>query len=282
LYRAAQEHGVRIFLDGLDGDTTVSHGYGYLTELAATGRWRTLVREATALSTRSPAFYTPRRIVWEFGFRPLAPESVVQAWRRLRGRAQPPWGVDTVINPAFARRIGLAERARTLLRETSKPVWTERESHRQGLANALYQHTLEMADKAVAAFSLEARYPFFDQRLMEFCLALPPDQKLRQGQTRAILHRAMTGTLPPEVLTRFTKANLGPNFMLRLLDRDRQMLDAVVADAPQIAGEYVDVALLRGAYQRYTSQVPAREPDALALYSVVVLVLWLRASGLAQ
>ncbi len=280
LYRAAQEHGVRVFLDGLDGDTTVSHGYGYLTELAATGRWLTLVREATALARKSHASYTPRRVIWEFGLRPLVPESIVQVWRRLRGRVRPPWGVDTIINPTFARRIGLEERARALLRESSRPAHTEKEKHRQGLTTGLYQHALELADKASAAFSVTARYPFFDRRLMEFCLALPPTQKLHQGQTRAILHWAMSSTLPPEVLSRFTKANLSPNFMFRLLDHDRPILDAAVADAPRIIGEYVDVALLRAAYRRYTEQNLQREQDALALYGVAILVLWLRASGL--
>ena len=282
LYRSAHEHGVRVFLDGLDGDTTVSHGYGYLTELAATGRWPTLVREATALAGKSHAPYTPRRVIWEFGLRPLVPESIVQAWRRLHGRVRPPWGMDAVIKPAFARRVGLEERARALLHESSRLAHTERERHHQGLTTGLYQHALELADKASAAFSVAARYPFFDRRLMEFCLALPPDQKLHQGQTRAILHRAMNGTLPPEVLARFTKANLSPNFMFRLLDHDRPILDAVVADAPRMIGEYVDVALLGAAYHRYTEQNLQREQDALALYGVAVLVLWLRASGLAQ
>ena len=55
LYGAAQQEGVRVLLDGIDGDTTVSHGLEYLSELARTGRVRTLYREVMALSRRHQA-----------------------------------------------------------------------------------------------------------------------------------------------------------------------------------------------------------------------------------
>jgi len=50
LYAAAQQQHCRVFLDGIDGDTTVSHGLGYFAELAGSGRWRRLMREAVALA----------------------------------------------------------------------------------------------------------------------------------------------------------------------------------------------------------------------------------------
>ena len=40
LYGAARERGVRTLLDGIDGDTTVSHGLENLPALARTGRLR--------------------------------------------------------------------------------------------------------------------------------------------------------------------------------------------------------------------------------------------------
>jgi asparagine synthase (glutamine-hydrolysing) len=38
--RAANEVGLRVVLDGFDGDSTVSHGITRLTELARQGQWR--------------------------------------------------------------------------------------------------------------------------------------------------------------------------------------------------------------------------------------------------
>ncbi len=45
LCRSVKSSGVRILLDGLDGDTVISHGMGYLTELASTGKWFSLTKE---------------------------------------------------------------------------------------------------------------------------------------------------------------------------------------------------------------------------------------------
>ncbi len=280
LYNAARQHNVRVFLDGLDGDTTISHGLGYLAELARTGRWKTLATEATALSKQSNAAFPPRRIIWRYGFRPLIPEFAIQIWRLLRGRPRPTWVDNKAINPLLAERVGLAERARTLLGNGSGPARTARAMHWYSLTSALIPYTLELADKAAAAFSLEARYPFFDRRLIEFCLALPPDQKLHQGWSRVIMRRAMAGILPEEVQWRFRKANLSPNFKRRLLDYERGTLDEVILRQPQIIQEYVDVPALRAAYRRYASQPMQTEEDSLIIYGAVILALWLQRSNL--
>jgi asparagine synthase (glutamine-hydrolysing) len=109
LYNAAQQQGVRVLLDGIDGDTTVSYGYDQLTELARTGRWRQLVHEAGRLAHRRQVGRL--RIIWRAGFQPLLPDVVVQPHRILRRLVRPEALIDrSVIHPAFARRVGLAER----------------------------------------------------------------------------------------------------------------------------------------------------------------------------
>jgi asparagine synthase (glutamine-hydrolysing) len=144
----------------------------------------------------------------------------------------------------------------------------------------LLPYVLEIGDKAAAAFSLEPRYPFFDRRLMEFCLALPPDQKLHHGWTRVVMRRAMNPMLPAEVCWRVGKADLSPNFKRRLWDHDRDILEDVIVKDPQVLADYVDIAALRAAYRRYVSQ-PMAESDALTIHSTVTLALWLRRTGLA-
>src|SRR5258708_21977460 len=52
LYRDAHDHGVRVVLDGIDGDSAVSHGVAYLTELACAGRWVALASEVTSFARR--------------------------------------------------------------------------------------------------------------------------------------------------------------------------------------------------------------------------------------
>ena len=156
---------------------------------------------------------------------------------------------------------------------------TAREAHARAMRAALIPYALEMADKAAAAFGVEPRYPFFDRRLMELCLALPADQKLDGGWSRLVMRRAMTGTLPETVCWRADKANLAPNFRRRLLEQDRPFLDEVIRKQPGVLEEFVDIPALRRAYDRYERQPTSS--DALTLYSAVVLGLWLQRTKLA-
>ncbi|MBE9569429.1 MAG: lasso peptide isopeptide bond-forming cyclase [Proteobacteria bacterium] len=280
LYRAAQDHGIRAFLDGIDGDTTVSHGLEYLPELARTGRWGTLITEATALAANSRG--SRRKIIWRFGLRPLVPEFVIKAWRKLHGHNDSRPACNTaIVNPAFARRIGLTERIEKQQAQSAS-LRTAREIHLYGLTQGLNAHGLQELDRAAASFLLEPRYPFFDRRLMEFCLALPPEQKLHMGWPRIILRRAMAGILPQEVQWRFTKSNLSPNFTRRLLDYERRTLEDVIFNNSNIIEHYVDMPTLRDVYHRYSANPMHRTQDALTVYSVVTLALWLRRSGISN
>jgi asparagine synthase (glutamine-hydrolysing) len=55
------------------------------------------------------------------------------------------------------------------------------------------------------AFSVEARTPFLDYRLVEWALALPAGDLIRDGWTKAPLREAMRGVLPESVRLRRDK-----------------------------------------------------------------------------
>jgi asparagine synthase (glutamine-hydrolysing) len=282
IFRAAHQQGVRILFSGVDGDTTVSYGHEYLSVLARTGGWQKLIAEARGLSQE---FYgctiSPRRLVWEYGFKPLIPQPILELSDKLRGRTQSLWPESRLINPAFAQRIGLSEHTQALLASGIKLAHTARGEHWYALTSGLMQYSLQTLGELAAAFSLELHYPFCDRRLVEFCLALPPEQKLHQGWTRSIMRRAMAGILPPEVQWRKGKGNLSANFKQRLKEDEQEMIEEVILKNPQLIEDYVNIPGLRAAYQRYASQPIQREEDAFNVFMVVTLALWLRTSGLA-
>ena len=59
--------------------------------------------------------------------------------------------------------------------------------------------SLETLEKVSIPFQIETRFPFWDIRLVQFCLALPAEQKIRWSGTRFILRQAMARILPPIV-----------------------------------------------------------------------------------
>ena len=57
-------------------------------------------------------------------------------------------------------------------------------------------------DRASMAHSLEVREPLMDHLLVEWLSGLPPDFKLRNGQGKVLLKKALEAYLPPEILYR--------------------------------------------------------------------------------
>jgi asparagine synthase (glutamine-hydrolysing) len=272
LYRSACQQGVHILLDGDGGDQTTSHGIEYLPELARLGRWKTLATEIHGFSTRYG--YSPWYVLWRYTLRPLAPEFAQRVWRAARRLKQPPWcGPYTIIAPDFARHLGLEERARALNEGRSRSVRNPRENHWSMLTSGVYSYQREVFDKAAAAFSIEPRYPFDDVRLAEFCLALPPEQKLNGGWTRVVMRRGLTNSLPEKIRWRGTKGDLSHSFDRNLLALNRGLLEEVIFGDLQVIDKYVDMTALREAYRKYASQGVLEE--SYRVYAAVTLALWL-------
>jgi asparagine synthase (glutamine-hydrolysing) len=64
---------------------------------------------------------------------------------------------------------------------------------------------LHWEDRNSMAFSVEARVPFLDYRLVELCLSIADEDKLGLGISKSILRRAMRGIVPDTVLDRRDK-----------------------------------------------------------------------------
>ncbi len=315
LNRATQQQGVRICLDGFDGDTTVSHGAVYFTELARKGQWVTFATEANATSKHfdtSPLgilshyglmyleelarqwrwvafaraaneinqhFKVSRQTLFlHHGLKALAPQSVRQVWRSLRGGNNVN-SVPSLINPSFAHQIGLNDRIQTFDLPQSPPS-TVREDQWRTLTSGLFALTLELVDRSAAAFSIESRHPFMDKRLIEFCLALPPEQKLDQGWSRIVMRRAMDGVLPKEVQWRGGKTDMTPNFLHGLLSLNRELLDQVVLGDSGSIKAYVDLNALHSSHNRLVSGGKVKDEDIMAVWRAVTLALWLRYTGM--
>ena len=65
-----------------------------------------------------------------------------------------------------------------------------------------------MLNDLASIYDVEIMLPFFDIKLMEYCLSLPSSQKLNNGYDRYIFRNAMQGTIPEKVKNRTTKADI--------------------------------------------------------------------------
>ncbi|MCA1992895.1 MAG: lasso peptide isopeptide bond-forming cyclase [Coleofasciculus sp. S288] len=316
LNRATQEAGVRISLDGFDGDTTVGHGMGYFAELACQGEWATFAAEATGICqhfNNSPAYIlrnygftyleelakqgrwlafaktvkgidghfkvSPKQLWLHLGLKPLVPQPILQVWRSLRGRKQPQNSVLSLINCSFADRMGVQDPVK-VLEPAQSSLLTAAQEQWLTFTSGRFTLVLEQCDLAAATFSIESRHPFMDKRLIEFCLSLPASQKLHQGWTRMVMRRAMNGILPEPVRWRGGKANMTANFLHGLLNFNRELLDEIVLSNPESIAAYVDLNVLQMSYDRIVSGGNLQNADIGIVWSAVALALWLNHSGM--
>jgi asparagine synthase (glutamine-hydrolysing) len=270
LYASAQSAGARIMLDGIDGDTTVSHGLAYLPELIRTGHWRQAAAETRGLARYFGA--SPGRVLAKMGLRPLMPLALRRAFRVVRRRPSPLDDVDVPLSADFVQRAHFLEHPQLRAsRDTPRPR-TQREDHWHSLSRGLIPYVLEISDRAAAAFGIEPRNPFYDRRLVEYCLALPGSQKLNQGWPRMVLRRAMAGVLPDEVRWRRGKADLSPNFRHGLTTFERARLKGL-ADGRPAFDPYLDGAASGARAARYLAHPETR--DEMSVWKMLILAEWL-------
>ena len=295
IYQEAHRQGVRVILDGFDGDTTVSDGYGYLSELARANRWISLTREVKGLSKTFGGSF--QQMLWSYiryyGIEPIVSKNrflygLRKTWRWMQSQnqkvqpaAQPEW--QALLDEDFAERLKLSERHENWRKTQGHYGLDERQRHYRNIATqGLTVFAAEVMDKTMAAFSIEPRYPFWDKRLVEFCLALPANQKLSGGLNRIIMRRAMNGILPAEVQWRRGKANFASNLSLGLTD-ELSRLEQMTAKV-SLLSSYVNETAVKELYQRLL-----KEPsyaDACQLWTVLSLAAWMhhaiRRGGMRQ
>lgn len=313
--QAAQKAGVRVVLGGFDGDSTVSHGVLRLTELAHQGQWRTFCEEvqsfanhfgctpqllignhaipqlvklakqarwislAIAIHQLHQHFRISRkRLLVNYGLKPVLLEPIRGILHRFRKRSPLKPSLDSLVHPNFAQRVRLEQRISTMDAFSLHPPQTVKEHHWYTLTAGTYSFILEQNDRYAAACSLEVRHPFMDKRLIEFCLALPSEQKLRHGWSRFIMRQALENLLPEAVQWRGGKANLTPNFLHGLLKLNRQLLDDVVFNQLECVEAYIDRNVFAAAYKRLTSGGRTDDADLMTVWRVVILALWFKHS----
>ncbi|MBX6771140.1 MAG: lasso peptide isopeptide bond-forming cyclase [Chloroflexi bacterium] len=291
IYCLARQDGIRILLDGFDGDSTISHGLGYLVELATAGRWGALAREVIpyARALGEPWGHVMASWLWAYGLKPRLTHAsaarragaVLRSLQRHVSHTANHTAdgeQSALLRPDFLQRTGLLEHRQSL---AACPPRTEREHHYRRLTDPGLVTVLEVLDHAAAAWGIEVRFPFWDRPLVEFCLSLPAEQKIRRGWTRFVMRQALEGILPPEVQWRPGKTDHHDGFATGLLTFERQRLAEIVARPPRIIAEWIDLGELRGRFARCVSG-GATPADLDSVWQVVSLALWLHSSGLAS
>lgn len=286
LYEQAQQDGVRVILDGFDGDTTLSHGIGYLHELAQKRQWSKLVHEVRSHGVRWQKPWKGMAWQWfrEYEVAPIAKrlklansarKAVKRKYHAVMRKSVPATAAMTwqhVLNQRFSKKL-----YDVVSPQRAMPT-SERAEHHYLLSRPIMHRIIEVWESAAAASGLELRLPFCDIRLMEYCLALPPQQKRRDGWSRVVMRNAMDGILPPGIQWRADKGNLAAGFDHGLLIKAKEDLNRMIQSDTGGVGRFVDLDVLK----KTRPQFKQESMDNYTVYHwrALSLALWLQYTGM--
>ena len=256
IHAELRQRNVGVLLGGGMGNLSLSlDGRLWLTELIADGRWLRWYSEARALVNQ-------RRLRWRgalaTSLAPWLPHGLLDLLRRRLGRV-PDIATLAAIHPAH-----MAEFSR-------HPFVALKRVHETRLTTLHRIDAGNYLKGTLAAWGIDCRDPTADRRLVEFSLAVPMEQFLSQGTTRALARRALADRLPAELLNERRKGLQAIDWH-EGLDAARDQLSAElqrIADSA-VAARVLDIPRL----QQLLAQWPAGDwhrPDISLAYRSTLL-----------
>jgi asparagine synthase (glutamine-hydrolysing) len=250
--KLAKERGVTVMLDGQGGDELLAgyqpYYFSYLLNLASRRKFaKTLVEGVRSHDLTSS--------ILKSYIRGLVLGSVIRLrlliQRRLTNSGQP----DSPLL-AYAARASIGDLAARLemdIKTTSLPA------------------LLRYEDKNSMWHSIEARVPFLHRPFFEYVSSLPLDRKLRDGWTKYIFRRAMSGILPEQIRLRRSKIGFETPER-RWFQELHGKLNTFFSDPELAVSKYVDMGHLR----RLVNKSKLTNDEARFIWRTLNVELWHR------
>ncbi len=215
----------RVVLSGIGGDELLGQALNprvLLADLLAKCRVAKFAEQLTkwSMTTRRP---------WIQLFFQTAALLLPTSLRMRSARGLP---VDSWINSNFAKRHGLSAH----FLDAAEGSWLWLPSVRDAFQTIM---TFQRQMTFIHPSRFEIRYPFLDQTLAEFLLAIPSDQLARPGERRSLMRRALSNLLPPEIASRQTKGSTG-RCIAATLNKHWTLLDSDLSALLSARLQYID------------------------------------------
>jgi asparagine synthase (glutamine-hydrolysing) len=268
VFRLARANGVVVMLDGQGADEALGGYLGFfgprLAGLLARGNFRQFFGESAAIRRLhgQDRWMQARLLANE-----LLPTVVANPLRRLIGR--------TVRAPAYLdlARLGAEPRlpnaGSVRLRE---PVRSLCQAQLTALSLPMLLH---WEDRDSMAHGIEARVPFLDYRLVEFCLGLPEDYKLCDGWTKRVLREGMRDRLPEAVRLRRDKLGFATAEETWMRELKREVFGRLADEAIDAA----DGVLTPAARTKATRILAGEEPFSFLVWRMISFGRWMQRFG---
>jgi len=136
---------------------------------------------------------------------------------------------------------------------------------------------LRTEDRSSMAVGVESRAPFLDHRLVELCLACPPEWLFHDGRTKALLRDSLGEVLPRAIADRRDKLGFAAPELRYLRGPLQPLLDEVLTDSQLVDAQLLDAPALQEALATTTPDTTVSH----AAWKALSVERWLRTFGLS-
>lgn len=273
IYLAALRQGEHVVLDGGGGDIVLSEGT-YITRLLRSGDIRLALAEIAA-EPRYRCYGSFFTALIPYLRSAVTPDALRRWMRGPRTRHHVKQVVrGSLISEDFAASVGIQTRFERM-HETFNVGWkNDYASERSNMVRYAVTAGRERYARLAAGMSVEARDPFLDKRVVDYCSLLPGRFRLQNGWPKMILRDLMVDKLPAEVLWCRGKPHVGWIFNAAVARQAYKTGHLDIDGLRTNLGPYVDPDALSSTWTAF-----ANGGDAEHIYHAYVLSLWLQESA---
>jgi asparagine synthase (glutamine-hydrolysing) len=218
LSRLVRDSGYKVVLTG-EGSDEILAGYDIFKE----------VKVRRFLERQRDSKFRPlilRRLYPYLAHSPVKSLSYAEAFFQADGAAYPPgcyshvprWNTTSKIKTFFSDAFRASLDSRDNKAELSDLLSGAKEYEDLSLAQYIEMKTLlpgyllsSQGDRMAMAHSIEGRYPFLDHRVMEYCLKIPVNLRMRVLSEKNILKASMQNLVPPSIIKRTKQPYMAPD-----------------------------------------------------------------------
>ncbi len=287
---AARDRGVRVILEGSSGDMIASHNPNdHVLACLLRGDWETLRAEAAlrAVGSGRPAWRHLAGMMRPI-LRParwLAPLDFQWMFRRYCERVSDLAERGIPLRESLRDEIGLVDHVRRIARPRIPGAWRSpvRASQIYALTQTHVASDQVNAWRYSASFGVEFRSPYLDRRVVEYAVAVPPQQHRDARESRRLLRRVAQRRVPEKIAQRRDKGMTMPDLGRGLLANEDYLADRIAEwrRVPTVC-RFLDLDRLETDLRWVVKNTTARSPDwapALPLCRGVLLAKFLESIG---
>lgn len=198
ILKKSSKDGCRVLLNGQYGNCTISYGqfFTHTLTLFREKRFRTLAREVRSFSRLNEAsiFRVSKDVI-----KTIIPFKLRKTINGIANKKYDPFS-NVVVNSDLIKKWDVEKRFQDKNFNQNVKKYHDLKSMKKLIVNiGAFAHIGAIDTKLSLTHGVLRRDPTKDKRLIEFCLSLPSDQFVRNGNERYLIRRAMKGMLPDKI-----------------------------------------------------------------------------------